>query len=172
MKKVAQILGLGVLLLVVSTGQLAAQKCKFDYEKKDQITGEQTKGNTFSIKMWWKLGFNKAGDKYFLGMVAVINGNVRDIISPENTIIFKLANGEIITLYANDNHLPTAQATQYGVQTTYNAKYNISKEDLEKLAASPLVYIRMGIGETRRYESEFKTKEGTDFQNKARCILQ
>ena len=172
MKRVVKILSVGILFFVVCTSQLAAQKCKFDYQKTDQITGEETKGNTFTIKMWWKLGFNKIGDKYYIGMAVVINGNVRDIISPENTIILKLANGELITLHANDTYLPTAQATQNGVVSTYNAKYDISVKDLQKIATFPLIYVKAGIGDARNYDSEFNVKKGDEFQNKARCILQ
>ena len=84
-------------------------------------------------------------------MVGYINGNLRDVITPENTLIFKLANGDLITLYANDNFYPTAQvnSNQTGVVSRYDAKYNISAEDLRKLAASPLVYVKMGLGAAR-----------------------
>jgi hypothetical protein len=105
-------------------------------------------------------------------MACFLNGNFRDILSPENTIVFKLANGEIITVYSNDNYLPIAQATQGGVFTNYNAKFNISEEDLKKIAASPLVFVKMTIGATHKYDFEFKTKQGEEFQNKAKCILQ
>ena len=66
MKTFTKMMTLGVLLLFVCTMQLSAQKCKFDYDKKDQITGEQTKGTTFSIKIWWKLGFNRVGNTYYI----------------------------------------------------------------------------------------------------------
>jgi hypothetical protein len=171
MKKAAQILGLGVMFLVVSTGQLSAQKCKYDYEKKDPLTGEASKGSTFGVKLWWKLGLNKIGNQYYIGMWAQINANIRDVITPESTIIFKLANGEIITVYADNTYPPAAQATQYGIISIYNAKFNISAEDLQKMAASPLVYVRMEIG-ARNYDCEFKTKKGAEFQHKAGCIVQ
>jgi hypothetical protein len=173
MKKITKILSLGVLLLLSCTTQLSAQKCKFDYNKKDQLTGESSKGTTFSIKLWWKLGFNRVGDTYYVGMYININGNVRDIITPENTLIFKLSNGEIVTLHANDNFVPTAQVNQAqnAVVSAYHAKYDISAEDFQKLAASPLVYVKMGIGSARNYDSEFNAKKGEEFQNKAKCII-
>ena len=42
---------------------------------------------------------------------------------------------------------------------------------MQKLAAFPLVYIKVGIG-ARDYDSEFNTKKGTEFQNISKCILQ
>jgi hypothetical protein len=183
MKKVSQILGLGVLLLVVSTGQLSAQKCKFDYEKTDQITGEKAKKSTFTIiatvmfytieqPLKWKLDFNRNGNKYVIGVFLDLAGSVRNPITPESTLIFKLANGELITLYANDTYFSTSHIIQESkVVSVYDVKYNISEEDMKKLAVSPLVYVKMGVG-ARDYDSEFNAKKGAEFQNKASCILQ
>ena len=170
MKNKIKIFGL-VLLFILIAIQAYSQKCKFDYQKKDQITGAETKGNTFGIKMWWKLGLNKNGDEYFVGMSINLAGNVRDIITPDNTIIFKLANGEIITINANEEYVPTAQATQNGIVSQFNARFNISKADLKKIASSPLTYIKMTIG-PRTYDESFPIKKGESFQSNAKCILQ
>lgn len=151
--------------------QTYSQKCKFDYQKKDEITGEETKGSTFDVKRGWKLGLNKNGDQYSIGMLIQFDGNLRDIITPENTIIFKLENGEIITVNANQNYIPTAQATGYGIVSMYNARYNISKDDLKKIASSPLTYIRVGIG-LQTYDESIAVKKGKSFQEQANCILQ
>ena len=171
MRRLTRILSLGIVLLVVSTGQLFAQKCKFDIDKKDPLSGEQTKGVSFKINTNWSLGFNKVNNQYFVGMSIVFNGNTREVITPENTIIFKLANGEIITLYAKDNYTPTAQVMGYSIVSRYIALYDISEEDLQRIAASPLVYAKVGIG-SAAHQSEFNSKKGTEFQNKAKCILQ
>jgi hypothetical protein len=183
MRRLTQILSLGVLLLVVSIGQISAQKCKFDYEKKDQITGEVTKKSTFAIiatvpfytierPLKWKLDINRVGNKYCIGVFLDLAGSVRNPITPESTLIFKLANGEIITLYANDTYFSTSHIIQDSkVVSLYDAKYDISEEDMQKMAASPIVYVKMGVG-GRDYDYEFKDKKGADFQNKANCILQ
>ena len=162
---------LGFAMLFVFTATIAfGQKCKYDYKKNDPITGEESKGSTFSIKIWWKLGLNKNGNQYFVGMFVRIDGNIRDVITPENTIIFKLENGDIITVNANEHYAPSAQAGQRGVHSDFRANYNISPEDMQKLAASPLTHIRMGIG-TRVYDESFSAKRGKSFQNIAKCIL-
>ena len=172
MKKVVKVVSLALVLIFVISSNLSAQKCKFDYEKKDPLTGEYTRGNTFGVTLWWFLGINQVDASYYIGVLIRISGNLRDIITPENTLIFKLANGEIITLNANNEYLPAANANQYGVLTAYNAQYNISTEDLAKFAASPLVYVKMEIGAIRKFAQELKEKKGLDFQNKAKCILQ
>ena len=184
MKTLTKILGIGVLLFVIGIGQLSAQKCKFDYEKKDQITNEQSKGLTFVISagsmfytierpMQWKLELHRVGNTYSISMFATLGGNVRSIVTPENTMIFKLANGEIITIHAKDNYPPDAHINpnSNNIISIYNTKYDISAEDMQKIAASTLVYIRVGIG-GNNYDYDFNAKKGAEFQNKAKCILQ
>ena len=174
MKKSIKFFSLVMLFMFIAP-QVYSQKCKFDYEKKDPLTGEATKGNSFMIKMWWHLGLNKVGNEYHVGMYIRLDGNVRDYVTPENTIIFKLENGEIITVYADNEYVPTAQSVRYGneyrVVSVIRAKFTISEEDLQKIATSPLAYVKMTAG-ARTYDSEFKTKKGAEFQNKAKCILQ
>ena len=170
MKRSIKVLAVTVVFILMSA-QAYSQKCKYDYQKKDEITGEETKGNTFDVKRGWKLGLNKNGNHYFFGMLIYINGNVRDIVTPENTIIFKLENGEIITVNANQDYVPTAQATEYGIVSMYNVRYNISKDDLKKIAYSPLTYIRAGIG-MQTYDENIATKKGKSFQDQTICILQ
>jgi len=161
---------LTVVVIFISTTAYS-QKCKYDYQKKDEITGEETKGSTFDVKRGWKLGLNKNGNQYFLGMLIQLNGNVRDIITPENTIIFKLENGEIISVNASQDYVPTAQATEYGIVSIYSVRYNISKEDLKKIASSPISYIRISIG-LQTYDENIVSKKGKSFQDQANCILQ
>ncbi len=172
MKKNVRILSVVSILIFAISLNLSAQKCKFDYEKKDPLTGAQTKGISFNVKLWWQLGINKIDDTYNVGAAIRISGNVRDIITPENTLIFKLVSGEIVTIHANSESLPIAQATNQGVITVYTVTYNISVEDLERLASSPLAYLRIGIGSERVYDEEFKEKRGVEFQNRAKCMLQ
>ena len=170
MKRSIKFLVITTIFIFMSV-QTYGQKCKYDYQKKDEITGEETKGSTFDVKRGWKLGLNKNGNQYSIGMLVQFDGNLRDIITPENTIIFKLENGEIITVNANQNYVPTAQATQFGIVSMYNARYNITKDDLKKIASSSLIYIRIGIG-LQTYDESIPSKKGKSFLDQANCILQ
>lgn len=170
MKNRIKILATTVLFILISA-QTYSQKCKYDYQKKDEITGDETKGSTFDVKRGWKLGLNKNGNQYFIGILIQFDGNLRDIITPENTIIFKLENSEIITLNANQNYVPTAQATQFGIVSMYNARYNITKDELKKIASSSLTYIRIGIG-LQTYDESIASKKGKSFLDQVNCILQ
>jgi len=166
-----KILGLTLLFMLFATEAYSQKKCRFDYNKKDPITGEETKGNTFPIRSWWKLGFNRSNNDYHIGMGIRLDGNVRYILTPENTIIFKLENDEIITVNAREEYAPVQQATSNGVSSVYSAIFNISEDDLRKFAESPLKHVRMTIGPNPA-DASFNAKKGRVFQENARCILE
>ena len=163
-----------VIFFICLTVQSYSQKCWYDYLEVDPISGNNVKGITFSIGGFlfsdWDLGLNKHGNQYFVGMYIGLSGNIRDVITPENTITFKLENGEIITIYANEDYVPTSQVTQYGIISWFNARYYISEGDLQRMASSRLIYVRASIG-TKIYDAEFSRKKGKRFQSNAKCIL-
>jgi len=179
MKKITQILGLGILFLFATTLSLSAQKCKFDYNKKDPITGEATKGNTVTISKIvfvatnnynWKLGFHRAGDSYHVGVSLEGYGNFRERIQKGDPITFVLSNGEIVTINSQDEFLPTARAAQV-VVTEYKGKYDIDVAALQKIAENPPTFIRMNV-ESKVYEKEINSATGKQIAQAARCILQ
>jgi hypothetical protein len=163
-----------VLLFIFLAVQAYSQKCWYDYHEVDPITGNKVKGNNFNIGGFldsgWQLGLNKHGNQYFIGMYIRLSGNIREVITPENTIIFKLENGEIITIHANEDYVPTSQATQYGIYSWFNARYYIPEDDMRKIASSRLTYIRASIG-TKIYDASFSKRKEKLFQSNARCIL-
>ena len=176
MSKITKVLSLGILFLFVANFSLSAQKCKYDYDKADPITGEASKGNTFTIWTYmgspvWKMGFNKTGDTYYAGMYLRYGGNLREIIQKGDPISFKLSNGDVVTITAQDEFVPAAQATQYGIITVYNGKYTIDAATLQQISENPPTYVRMNI-ESRVYEREISAKDGKKIAAAAGCILQ
>jgi len=153
--------------------QAYSQKCWYDYHEIDPITGNEVKGITLSNTYFfpsWQLGLNKHGDQYFVSMYISLSGNTRETITPENTIIFKLENGEIVKIHANENYLPTAEVTKYGFSSWLTARYYISEDDLQKIASSRLTYVRVSIG-PKIYDGSFSKRKGKKFQNIAKCIM-
>ena len=171
MKQTTKILTLGILFLFAFSMQLSAQKCKYDYDKKDPITGEITKGNKFTISAPnWRMSFDRSGDTYFSELKLFCKGNAREIIRKGDVITFKLANNEIVTITAIDDFLPVANANETGVWSQYDGKYSIDPIVLQKIAENPPIFVRMSI-ESKVYSEEVSAKNGKKIQEAARCIL-
>ena len=171
MKKITQILGLGILFLFVTTLSLSAQKCKYAYNKIDPLTGEETKGTTFRPIYYCQMSFNKIGETYYVEMAIGDQGNIRDIIQKGDPVIFKLSNGEIVTITSQDEYIPMAYASTAAITTRYKAQYDIDSTILQKIAANPPIFFRMNIG-SKVEQKEISAKDGKKISEAARCILQ
>ena len=179
MKKTTKILTLGILFLFTFTLQLSAQKCKFDYNKTDPITGEATKGTLLKVdtKVWngsnpfhRSIGISRIGDAFWLEIEIIIAGNMREIILKDDPFIIKLSNGETITILSYSEVLPIQQATAF-VYTSYTAKYKIDAVSLQKIAENPPTFYRINIDE-KTYDKELVGKIQNKISQAAACILQ
>ena len=175
MNRITKVLTLGILFLFAFSMQISAQKCKYDYEKKDPITGEATKGSVQTIQPGrfvplWQIGIHKIGDAYFVSNLYRCLGVAQDILKKGDQIIFKLSNGEIVALIAQDECLPIAK-TPGEILTEYLSKYNIDAAILQKIANNPPTYVRLNI-ERKVYEKEIPAKDGKKVAQAAACILQ
>lgn len=180
MKQNTKILTLGVLLLFATTLSLSAQKCKYDYNKKDPITDEVIKGIGFNIETKRelvgelyksKIGFNKVGERYYVNVELMYTGNLRESIKKNDPCIIKLSNGEAVTIYPQSDFLPSASTNGYGVYTQYKAKYDIDAASLQKISEFTPIFFRLSI-ESKTYDKELDSKDKQKFTNAARCILQ
>lgn len=163
-----------IAFLTIST-TLHAQKCKYDYEKKDEFTGEVSKGLTIKITNWLYIGLNRTGETYYLGAAIIINGELNYYVEKGDSLSFKLSNGETLTLYTQDVSAPISQVVQ-GFNTAYvvtkfDLKYDLSKEQLQKLSTYDVTYMRLYAG-SNKYDDETFPKTAAKIKNGSICILQ
>ena len=159
--------------------QLSAQKCKFDYNKKDPITGEMTKSITIRLSKILVIHpyhsgmrFSRVGDTYYLELCIHLAGNQRDIISKGGApLTFSLPNGETITIYSQAETLPIQQASEAGISTIYIIKYDIDAVSLQKMAENPPTFYRLYINNSA-YDKELPEKVQKKISQAATCILQ
>jgi len=157
--------GLIVLLIIISA-RAYSQKCKYNYNRKDPITGKESKGTTrFKLQNWGMLVLTKNDNQYSVAILFMHEGNITDLISFYNSIVFKLENGESINISRNEIK------EIFSNSRFFNAFFNISDYDLHKIASSPLTEIKISIG-PYKYDESYPIKKGKSFQNKAKCILQ
>jgi hypothetical protein len=158
MKKITQILCLGILFLFVTTLSLFAQKCKYKYNQIDPITGNVTKGVLFNLKLFWEIGFCKIGEAYHLKMEIDPWGALKDNLLKGDPFIFKLSNGEVITINAQEEIKPIWEV----YRTIYKGKYDIDVASLQKIAENPPTFIRLNIG-SNEYEQVISATDGKKY---------
>jgi len=175
MKLVTKILSLGIIFLFVSTLQLSAQKCKYDYNKTDPITGETTKKTSFSIlpkgTTFGKMSFHKIGTTYHFQMDISCTGELKEIVEKGDKITLKLSNGEIITFTSQDDIKPVYNVSPGLVVTSrYTVAYDIDVESLQQITEFLPTFIRINIG-TKVYDEQIASGIGKKIAQAAECIL-
>jgi hypothetical protein len=174
MKSNIKILGMFIAFMFIFS-LTEAQKCKYDYEKTDEFTGEISKGLTIKITNWLYIGINKAGDNYYLGASIVINGELNYYVEKGDSLLIKLSNGEMMTLYSKERSAPVSQVVQSfytaSVVTRFDIRYDLSEEQLQILSKYDVTYLRIFAG-SNQYDDETFPKTAAKIKNGAVCILQ
>ncbi|MEG1556487.1 MAG: hypothetical protein RR356_07165 [Bacteroidales bacterium] len=155
-----------------------AQKCKYEYEKVDEISGKVSKAivNTFADDM--VLIFKNTDGVYSIDIKIIVGlGSDFSVLSnfpihKGDSLVFKLSNNELITFYANKDVIPTSgQNSLVSIYLLYDDVYSISKEELTKLSTGEIIYLRQFIGKSE-FSAKPKSKENIKFQQAINCLMQ
>ena len=139
-----------LILFVLLTGLLSvsaiAQPCKFYKEGKDNNTGEPFKESRNVLVKNYAFQLRKDGtEKLSCFMDIVIIGSLTYSITPKDTLYLKLENYEMIKLVPDKEYAPKKIANMNGMVSKYMPYYRITKDIMQKLAASPIVQVRISF---------------------------
>ena len=139
------------LLLSIALTSGFAQKCKYDVETTDAFTGKKTVGISAKLPKGALIGFNLASDKYWVGLYIEFFGEKNEKIAMGDSLLLRLGNGEIITLYTNQESAPTSyivgQGTAYAnVKSYYKPDYNTDAATLTKISLNPVTDLKFYMG--------------------------
>jgi len=146
------------------------QKCKYFREGKDEFSGETFKeskdvlapGISFYLK---KVGSSKLSSV----MDIVIPYSAQYTITPKDTVYFKLEDGGVVKITPDKDYQPKKNVSSYGVVTAYSPFYLITREDIQRMASSPIIKVRI----TFEKPVDFSPKKGEvkDIMKAAACML-
>ena len=139
-----------ILLSLILTNSYA-QKCKYDVETVDAFTGKKTLGTTAKLPQGALIGFNLSSDKYWVGIFIEFFGEKNDRIAKGDSLMLKLGNGEILTLFANEDFGPTSYVYGQGtaaanVKSYYKPNYTADAATISKIAQSSITDIKFFMG--------------------------
>ena len=162
------------ILAVIS---LQAQKCKYDYDKKDEITGVVTR--SIQVRQTAKAcSLIQTGDSFTFNVNVNTTGNRSEIVKVGDTLIVKLENEKIIYLFSKEQVLPVAQTStiydpkgnrQGPVYTNYSINYPLPKELLKELKESPIKLCRV-VFSGLNIDLDYKDKSMVRIQKGAICM--
>jgi hypothetical protein len=147
-----------------------AQPCKFYKEGKDNKTGESYKESRSVLMKNYAFQLRKDGaTKLSCFMDIVIVGSISYSITPKDTLYLKLENYEMVKLVPDKEYAPKKIANMNGMVSKYLPYYRMTKEILEKLAASPIVQVRVSFD--KPIEGAPKKPESEVIMKMAACLL-
>ncbi|WP_291100439.1 MULTISPECIES: hypothetical protein [unclassified Flavobacterium] len=179
-KTLLLILIIGTYLILNCTSASAQDKCKFYVDKTDELTGKQHKATNVLIKSMamfsavsaWGIDFDRMGDDYSLISRLGINTISNENIEESDSLMLKLENGNVITLYSKNRITPKPIISSgKTVATNYVSTYTITYEDFKLLSTLKIIYIRINVGPLS-FENEMSEKAIPKLQKAAICILQ
>lgn len=163
-----------VFLLFASIAN--AQKCRFDVDKADPITGKSKKQIDCILSKSWKIHFVDNGGEQMVVLYLVLPGSQNMQISRGDSLFMRLENGSVVTLTARADALPApfvgpGNPGYRQVLSSYIPEYSCTAEDLGKLAQSPMIALRVYFGSTPVTLEAFKDKHTQKIMSAANCIM-
>ena len=166
-----KILLLAVIVCISMT--IKAQKCKYDYEKKDVFTGKMTKGITETIKSGIKLEFKREDESYSIGLSFALRGVNHDIMAKGDTLMIALENSTPLIFVVQANALPTQTAISQGANgflSYYNPNYTATVEQIRKLSLNKIIAVKFYVGSDKE-EIEVSSRKADNIIQATTCML-
>ncbi len=171
-------IGLAFIFILLAVSNLYSQKCKYDIDKKDEITGKTTR----AIEVWQKntgISLIQVGDSVMLRIYYATGGVRNEAVKVGDSLIVKLMNEKLIYLTAAQEVLPFAKTTPisqtkngpYGgaSYSEYLILYGVSKTQLKELKASPIKFCRLLFAKLS-FDLDFKDNRTERIQIGAACM--
>jgi hypothetical protein len=147
-----------------------AQDCKYFKESKNKSTGEAIKESRNTLVKTFAFQFRKEGtDKLSCSMDIAIPGTSTYSITPKDTLYLYLENEEVVKLIPDKVFAPVKKAGMNGMTSQFLPTYGMTKEILQKMAASPIVKVRLSL--EKPIEGATKKTEAQEILKMAACLL-
>ena len=162
-----------LLILVITFAvsiEASGQKCKYDFDKKDPMTGDRVRRCEISIKNYFIVNYYRKADTLRVELNVRFLGERNFIVPKGNTIDFKLNDGPILKLASAQDAAPVSYVAANQIMTSFAMTYYCTKEELQKIAEKGFSAVSSKIGdETITYE--VKEKDIIRSAEKAKCML-
>jgi hypothetical protein len=174
LKKKNMIVRFPLIAFFVSSFSGYAQKCNYEYNKKDPITGKTFQSTSAILAgsgpAALHLIFEEEEKTFLIGLHLVLSGRNSSELEQGDTLTLVLENKETLSVRAKDQYFPCTQIMEATVMSVYSPLYSIAEEEVKKLAVLKITAVKIKLGsllltvEVPLYSAQ-KTKIA------AKCIL-
>ena len=170
-----KILVLTVLFSFIATFAYS-QKCKYEYQKTDELTGLATKAVFHEVSSALNLRFKAVDGGYSMDVLIYFSGfnmgsaNTKIPLEADDFISFKFSTGEIVRIPVPKQIIPDLRQDKLALFHLYE-NIPVDKELLEKLSGATISYVCL-CNEKKIAEGTLKEKDAKILQEKLICILQ
>lgn len=167
------------VILICSNTEVKAQRCKYLGKGTDPISGKSFQTvqayfykRTLLLGMGgdWRVYITKKGNDFTLLSYCDVYGKLEDKMQKGDSLILKLDNDKLITLYASNVFDPTHWYDNTMGYTKYHSEYPIKIEDIILLSSTKVVFVRTQIG-PKIQSNEIKDKFATILQKAVICVM-
>ena len=157
-----------ILLLIISTGAVYGQKCKYKVNQEDPMTGVKKLMTEFIIDNC-RFNMLRSGDKFEFKATYYLD-NERNVIIPKGReLSLRLSDGTLIKLLSSKDAPPVSKAVGGSVSTHYIVMYNVDKATMEKIKEQGIVAVSTQLDS--EWVRKVKEKQTEKSKNAARCLL-
>jgi len=168
------------LLFLSGTNIRAQEKCKYDINKTDPMTGKLNRVINTPIKLFalfqtvgsWAIQLERLGDEYSIRNRFALGTNTSESIEKGDSLILKLESGTLITVYAKNRVAPKILNKPNEDPVIYFESLSpISIENFKLLSTEKVLFVRTNVGPLV-FDHEIKDKAAVKLKQAANCILQ
>jgi hypothetical protein len=165
---------LATFILFAINHNTFSQKCNYDVNKKDEISGKEIKTIKHKLKRGLFVELEKNDTTYIFRFIGNYNGAIKKPFGKGYELDLKLLDSNLIKLYTNKEVIPTSK-TASGYNTVniisdYTLNCFISKSQLNQLSKSNIdaFYLKIGGKDFTIYVPQENSEE---IKTSAKCIL-
>ncbi len=159
-----------VLTLLISISSVAQKKCRYKADVVDEFSGERKRMTVVKIVgTYHETGLNRMGDKFYFIYWKRYRSEENFSLPKGSDLYLKLEDETIINLKSQNDVTPKTHIWQEKIVSDYDIAYEISKDDVEKIAKSGVHSMKIQM------EKEYTLKCGKNktakIQENAACLL-
>ena len=166
----AMIRPLLLLALLLSTTGAMAQKCKYDLDKTDPMSGERVRRMEMKHKPYFIVSYYRKAEDFRVELNVRFVGERNFAVSEGAELKLKLKGGDILTFPAAQQATPISGVNGTQINTIYAITYGCTREQMQRLANEGYTVASAQVGD-ETLTVEVKEKEMTDTAANAACML-